>query len=197
PAHDKAYMLFENELRKDTGGDELNPNCLKRHLVSYISVGGATTDHWVSYGLPGLNLFGMSLNMKVVDQLDALGSYIPDLQEHHIAESKRMGRRIVEAFPKKTSEITWESEPGTCPSCHCNQVILNGTTKACCPICGIYGTVKVEGDKLTVDFPQEELDRSRLKFTGVLEHQVELGRRDRYPRFDEYVAKFRAMQDEM
>lgn len=36
-----------------------------------------------------------------------------------------------------------------------------------------------------------------MKFTGVMEHQVELNRRDRYPKFDEYVAKFRAMQDEM
>ena len=36
-----------------------------------------------------------------------------------------------------------------------------------------------------------------MKFTGVLEHQVEQRRKDRYPRFDEYVAKFRAMQDEM
>ncbi len=197
PAHDKAYMLFENELRKDTGGEELNPDCLKRHLVSYISVGGATTPHWVSYGLPGINLFGMSLNMKVVDQLDAYGSYVPDIQAKLIEQSKHMGTRIVESLDKKTSEITWEGDPGTCPVCHCKEMTLNGTTTVCCPICGIYGTLKVDGDKVSVEFSKEEQDRSRLKFTGVLEHQVEQGRKDRYPKFDEYVAKFRAMQDEM
>lgn len=197
PAHDKAYMLFENELRKDTGGEELNPDCLKRHLVSYISVGGATTPHWVSYGLPGMNLFGMSLNMKVVDQLDAYGSYVPDNQKKLLAASKHMGERIVDAYSKKTSEITWESEPGICPVCHCKEMTLDGTSKVCCPICGIYGTLRMDGDKVSVEFPEEEQNRSRLRFTGVLEHQVEQGRKDRYPRFDAYVEKFRGMQDEM
>ncbi len=197
PAHDKAYMLFENELRKDTGGEELNPDCLKRHLVSYISVGGASTSHWVSYGIPGLNLFGISLNMKVVDQINAYNSYNPVVQAKLIEDSKHMGKRITEALYKKTSEITWESEPGICPVCHCNEMTLDGTSRVCCPICGIYGTLKMSNDKVTVDFTVEEQNRSRLKFTGVLEHQVEQGRKDRYPRFDDYVAKFRALQDEM
>jgi len=197
PAHDKAYMLFENELRKDTDGTPLNPDCLKRHLVSYISVGGATTSHWVSYGIPGMNLFGMSLNMKVVDQLNAYGSYVPDNKERLLAESGRIGRRIVEALDLKNAEITWESEPGVCPVCHCNEMTLNGTTTVSCPICGIYGTLKMDGDKVSVEFSEEEKNRSRLKFIGVLEHQVEQGRKDRYPKFDEYVEKFRAEADDM
>ena len=197
PAHDKAYMLFENELRKDTGGEELNPECLKRHLVSYISVGGATTPHWVAYGIPGMNLFGMSLNMKVVDQLDAYGAYVPDNQQRLLVESARMGTRIVEALDLKNDEITWESDPGICPVCHCKEVTLDGTDKVCCPVCGIYGTITVKDGKSEVVFSEEEQRRSRLRFTGVLEHQVEQGRKDRYPRFDEYVEKFKAMQDEL
>lgn len=197
PAHDKAYMLFENELRKDTGGVPLNEDCLKRHLVSYISVGGATTSHWVSYGIAGLNLFGMSLNMKVVDQLNAYAAYVPDNQERLMGESARLGRRIVEALDLKTSEITWESEPGICPVCHCNEMTLNGTTTVCCPVCGIYGHMKIQGDKVSVEFSNEEINRSRLKFEGVLEHQVEQGRRDRYPNFDQYVEKFRKIADEL
>lgn len=197
PAHDKAYMLFENELRKDTGGEELNPDCLKRHLVSYISVGGATTPHWVSYGIPGMNLFGMSLNMKVVDQLDAYGAYVPENEKILLKKSEHMGTRIVEALDLKNSEITWESDPGVCPVCHCKEVTLNGTNQVCCPICGIYGTLSLNEGNVTVTFTEEEQSRSRLKFTGVLEHQVEQGRKDRYPRFDEYVEKFRAIQDDM
>ena len=133
PAHDKAYMLFENELRKDTNGEELNPDCLKRHLVSYISVGGATTQNWVSYGIPGMNLFGMSLNMKVVDQLDAYGSYVPDNHQRLLEKSAEMGKHIVEALDQKTSEIEWTSDPGTCPVCHCNEMTMTGTTKVSCP----------------------------------------------------------------
>ena len=74
---------------------------------------------------------------------------------------------------------------------------LDGTTKVCCPICGIYGTGKIRGDKLSVEFTEEEMKRSRLKFEGVLEHQVEQGRRDRYPNFDAYVEKFKKIADEL
>jgi len=198
PAHDKAYMLFENALREDTEGFvPLPENCLKRHLVSYISVGGATTQNWVSYGLPSMNLFGMSLNMKVVDQLDAYGSYVPDRAKMLTEQSERMGRRMVDALDMKTSEITWESDPGTCPVCHCNEVTMMGHNKISCPICGIYGELKMVDGEIKAVYSKEQQDRSRLKFTGVMEHQVELNRRDRYPKFDEYVARFRAMQDEM
>lgn len=197
PAHDKAYVLFENALREDTGGVPVADGNLKRHLVSYISVGGATTSHWVSYGIPGMNLFGMSQNMKVVDQLNAYGAYVPDNQVRLLAESKRIGARMVDALGKKNSEITWESEPGICPVCHCNEMTLNGTKKVCCPICGIYGTLKVDGDSVKVEFSEEEKRRSRLKLTGVIEHQVEQNRRDRYPNFDSYVERFLAAEDEM
>lgn len=197
PAHDKAYMLFENELRRDTGGEELHPDCLKRHLVSYISVGGATTEHWVSYGIPGMNLFGMSLNMKVVDQLDAYAAYVPEKHQKLLEQSAQMGKRITAAIGLKNSEITWESDPGVCPVCHGKEVTITGTTRVCCPVCGIYGTLKVEGERVSVVFSGAEQKRSRLKFTGVLEHQVEQGRKDRYPKFDQYVEKFKAMQDEI
>lgn len=196
PAHDKAYMLFENALRQDTGGVELNPNCLKRHLVSYISVGGAATDHWVSFGLSQLNLFGMSMNMKVVDQLNLHGVWRSEKMRTEAVEgAKKMGRRIVEAYSKKNSEITWESEPGICPVCHCSEMTLNGTDTVCCPVCGIYGTLKMDGHKVTVEFSEEEKNRSRLKLNGVLEHQEELGRKHRYPKFDEYLARFREQED--
>ena len=201
PAHDKAYMLFENALRED-GKDEgmvpLNPNCLKRHLVSYISVGGATTPHWVSFGISQLNLFGMSLNMKVVDQINIHGVYRDEERKARaVSESERLGRRIVESLPKKNSEITWESEPGICPVCHCNEMTLNGTDTVCCPICGIYGTLKMDGHKVSVEFTEEEMKRSRLNLPGVLEHQIELGRKPRYPKFDEYLARFLEQVDEL
>ena len=105
PAHDKAYMLFENAKREDTEGDvPLEKRCLKRHLVSYISIGGAATDHWVSFGLNQLNLFGMSINMKVVDQMNAHGMWrSQELTDQTVADAKHMGRRIVEAYSKKNS----------------------------------------------------------------------------------------------
>ncbi len=201
PAHDKAYMLFENELRKEGAAEgkvELEHNCLKRHLVSYISVGGATTPHWVSFGISQLNLFGMSMNMKVVDQVNVFGCYRdPEKKVQKTKECEHLGRRIVESLPLKNSEITWESEPGVCPVCHCNEMTLNGTDTVCCPICGIYGTLKMDGHKVTVEFTEEEKRRSRLNLAGVLEHQEELGRKPRYPKYDEWLAMFQEKVDVM
>ncbi len=198
PSHDIAYMLCENELRKDTGGEVLNPDCLKRHLVSYISVGGATTPHWVSYGLPGMRLFGQSMNMKIVDELDAFGAYVPDIKERLLKECDRMGKHMVQAMDQKTSEITWHSEPGVCPVCHGKEITIYGDSdKVCCPMCGIYGKLTVENGKVRVDFPEEEQAKSRLKFEGMLQHQIDQRRQLRYPKFEEYVEKFRARQRDM
>lgn len=197
PAHDKAYMCFENELRREKGGKLLPENCMKRHYVSYISVGGATTDNWVSLGLTGLLLFGMSLNMIHVDMVSVRGAYKPEYQAEYFPRCKLLGARTVEAFGKRADEIVWQGDAGVCPVCHNDVMTLNGTTTVCCPVCGIYGRISVEGDALRVAFSPEEQRRSRLRFAGVLEHQAEIGRRDRYEHYDQYMQKFLAMQDDM
>ena len=195
PAHDKAFMLFENELRLENGGEPLNGNCLKRHLVGYISVGGAVTPNWVSFGLSQLNLFGYPVGMKVVGQVNAQATWKPDYRARFLAESRRLGAHMVEAYGQKNSEVVWENDPGACPVCHCKEMTLNGTTEVCCPVCGIFGTLKIEDGKLSVQFSEAEQRRSRLRISGLLEHQEELGRKGRYPRFDEWLEKYMAMEN--
>jgi len=197
PAHDMAYMMFENELRKDNGGQVLEDRNFKRHYVSYISVGVATTDHWVSFGLPGMQLFGMSLNMKQVDMVNVTGAYIPPMREKFAADCKKLGERTANAVGKAYSEIDWEGDPGVCPACHCSLMMMNGTTTICCPVCGIHGTITVEEDAIRYNFTKEELNRSRMNLAGVIEHQAEIGRRDRYgEKYDEYVARLSAVAAE-
>jgi len=43
-----------------------------------------------------------------------------------------------------------------------------------CPICGIAGTLKMEGNQITVTFSEEEQKRSRLTLAGLKEHRDEL-----------------------
>ena len=195
PAHDKAFMLFENELRRENGGTPLNPDCLKRHLVAYISVGGAVTPNWVSFGISQMNLFGFPAGMKVVGQVNAQAMWDPEHAARFNAQARRLGEHVAEAFGQKNSEIAWEDDPGVCPVCHCSEVTLNGTDEVCCPVCGIFGRLSLENGKVTVTFSREEQDRSRLRMTGLLEHQEELGRKGRYPKFGEWLEKFRAMED--
>ncbi len=196
PAHDKAYMCFENELRREKGAKLLPDNCFKKHYVSYISVGGATTDNWVSLGITGLLLFGMSLNMINVDMVSVRGAYRPDYQAEYLPRCKQLGTHTVEAFGKNAAEA-WSGDAGVCPVCHNDVMTLGGTTDVSCPICGIHGKAAIEGGRLSVTFSPEEQRRSRLRFSGVLEHQVELGRKQRYEHFDQYMEKFVSMQDDM
>ena len=44
---------------------------LKKRIVSYISVGGATTDNWTSMGTASLHLFGFPPMMKVMGNYNA------------------------------------------------------------------------------------------------------------------------------
>ena len=67
--------------------------------------------------------------------------------------------------------------------------MMGKSTTVTCPICGIHGTVSIEGDELKVAFSEAEQFRSRMNLTGVIEHQAEIGRKDRYPDYDEYVRR--------
>ena len=51
---------------------------------------------------------------------------------------------------------------------------MNGTTTVECPICGIYGKLSVDGDKVTVDFSEEEKNRARNTLVGIYEHYNEI-----------------------
>ncbi len=87
-----------------------------------------------------------------------------------------IGRRTAEAYGKKPEEIEYYNpkDQGTCPVCHQNILTVNGTTTVCCPVCGIYGKVSVDGDKLSVTFSDEEKARARGTFAGLREHTVEI-----------------------
>ena len=131
-----------------------------------------------------------------VDMVSVRGAYRPDYQAEYLPRCRELGLHTVEAFGQKAGDA-WKGDAGICPVCHNDVLTLNGTTTVCCPVCGIYGTASVEGDRLHIAFSPEEQRRSRLRFAGVLEHQAEIGRRERYAHYDQYMEKFIAMQDEM
>jgi len=56
-----------------------------------------------------------------------------------------------------------------------------------CPICGISGEIKVDGNEITVTFSEEEQKRSRLTLAGKMEHWVEL--RNNFPMIGQRIQK--------
>ncbi len=150
---------------------------LKRRTVSYISIGGTSTQNWVSMGTAGMHLFGFPAMMKVIANYDAhhMGTTgNPVLNEKLMADMHEMGKQTVEAFFKKDEDIKWFGDEGTCPVCHQNLLTVNGTTTVDCPLCGIEGKIRIEGEKLIVEFSEAQQARARGTFAGLREHTTEI-----------------------
>ena len=151
----------------------------KRRAVSYISVGGASTDNWTSMGTATLHLFGFPAMMQVVSNYNAnsmgtIGN--PYIDEELIAHMHEIGKRTAQALEQDPKDVEYYNpkDQGTCPVCHQNLLTVDGTTTVCCPICGIYGTISIEGDKLKVEFSEAEQARARGTFAGLREHTTEI-----------------------
>jgi len=150
---------------------------LKKRYVSYISVGGAITQNWVSMGTATMHLFGFPAMMKVIGNYDAhnMGTTgNPILDEKLMSEIHEMGKQTSEAYGKADHEIEWFGPVGTCPVCHQNLITLNGTTTVECPICGIEGKLSVDGERVNVEFSEKQQARARGTFAGLREHTTEI-----------------------
>lgn len=153
---------------------------LRTRSVSYISVGGATTEDWTSMGTATLHLFGFSAMMNVVANYNAncMGAIgHPYLSDEMISHMHEIGKRTAAAYGRDRAEIEFYNPKNantTCPVCHQNLLMVNGTTTVTCPICGIHGKLSVEGELLKVDFPKEQEERARGTFKGLREHTTEI-----------------------
>ena len=150
---------------------------LRKRYVSYICVGGATTDDWVSMGTAGMHLLGFPVAMKVIANLDVhhtgtMGS--PYLDEGLMAKVHEAGKATAEACRDQNEDAPYIGDEGTCPVCHQNLLMVNGTTTVTCPVCGIHGKLSIDGEKLIVNFPPEQLLRARGTFKGLREHTTEI-----------------------
>ena len=178
PSHDRAALIEENKKRKAEGKPELDPRYFKDHYVGYISVGGAGTHNWVSLGLPMLDLFSFSLCMKCVGHVDAYDqgrTGHPLLDKNLMAKAAALGTAVAESLGKPYDEVdTWVGDEGVCPVCHNPLLSMNGTTHVECPICGIWGDLSVDGDKVKVEWSDKEIARARNTTIGIYEHYNEI-----------------------
>lgn len=177
PAHDRAALVAEQNKRIAAGTELLDARSFKDRYVGLISVGGASTQNWVSLGLPTMHTFAFSLKMKVVGQIDAYDmgrTANPLLDQNLMDRVGELGKKVTEAVGKPYDEVEWYGEEGTCPVCHCNLISLNKTTTVECPICGIEGHLSIEGDKVKVEFSKEQQNRARGTDIGLQEHYDEI-----------------------
>lgn len=153
---------------------------LKKRTVSYISVGGATTDNWTSMGTATLHLFGFPPMMKVMGNYNAnsMGTVgNPYLDDQLIADMHEMGKRTVLGYSDDAvSFFEPEGKPqGVCPVCRQRLItILPGTTTVECPVCGIEGELSIKDNAVHVEFSEAQQNRARGTFAGLREHTTEI-----------------------
>ena len=85
-----------------------------------------------------------------------------------VTEARKELARIIDEVKYKGDK------PGTCPVCHTNLMLVGKTSPIECAICGIHGEIKVEGDRISVVFPEEEQRKSRLAIEGKRIHFYEI-----------------------
>jgi multimeric flavodoxin WrbA len=182
PSHDLAWRMEATKIREakgksvDKGPDQ---RAFKPRVAGFISVGGAATAHWLSMGLPLMNLFTFSSDISVVDQMQVMavtryGHVV--MHDQALERARKLGRNVAAFMGKQKNEVQWlGDEPGTCPVCHSNLLTVGSKNPVECPICGIKGTLKMEGDRITVTFTEEEKKNSRLGLPQKAEHFFEVG----------------------
>ena len=181
PSHDIIFRKESKEIREAQGanakGKGPDERSFKNRVGGLISVGGAITPNWLAFGLPMLNLFTMPVQTKIVDQMEEIGMgrlMNIVLRPESIERAKKLGRNVGEALKMPFDKVKYVGPEGTCPVCHCNLLTVTSKNPVECPVCGISGTLRMEGDEIKVTFTEEEQARARLNIGGLIEHVHEI-----------------------
>lgn len=153
----------------------------KKRTAALISVGGAMTENWIALTLPMMYEFTFPWGIDVIDTVEYYGAMAHESVLGYPEMMDRMakvGQHIVASLNAETEEerLRWRGdEEGMCPVCHTRLLQVSHDKKTVdCVVCGSHGTLSIADGKIRVDYTQEELDRSRLRWGGKLEHSTEI-----------------------
>nr|WP_302135487.1 flavodoxin family protein [uncultured Schaedlerella sp.] len=153
----------------------------KKRQAALISVGGAMTENWIALTLPMMYEFTFPMAIDVIDTVEYYGAMAHESvlgNQEMMDRMTTVGQNIVASLEAETEEerIRWRgTEEGMCPICHTRllQISHDGKT-ADCVVCGTHGTVSIENGVIKMHYTPKELERSRLKWGGKLEHSTEI-----------------------
>lgn len=184
PSHDLSFrkVAYEEGLAKGKTPDQLpDVRSFKPRVGALLAVGGAMTENWLSFMLPTMYEMTLSMGIDVIDMYKYFGAmgYEHVLGNEVVMERMRqVGRNISAALNAETEEerTKWcGDEEGVCPHCHCDLLTVSKDFKSIeCPVCGMYGDIKIEDGIIKTHFSESEQERSRLRWGGKLEHSTEI-----------------------
>ena len=175
PSHDIAWQMEAKKIAEADGREsKIDPRYFKERVSGFIAVGGAPTPDWLSLALPLMNLFTFPMQIEVIDQMQVMASPLPAqvvLNVEALERARRLGRNVGEAMGKSPEQLEWKGDdPGTCPVCHSNVMIVGKRSPVECAICGIKGELVENNGEITVTFSEEQKSIARLTIEGKKMH---------------------------
>jgi multimeric flavodoxin WrbA len=172
-----AAIIEELVAVKRAGGDPVVPfrvdeRVLKPRVAGFIAVGGSLTSQWKTLTLPLLHTTTFSMHIAVVDQVEFGGAGTPRsiaLSPAALERARRLGANVASQLGRRFDDAQYlGDEPGLCPMCHLDVVVLRGRDVECAT-CGARGKL---GDDLAVRWT--DLDCSVISMTEKRAHYREI-----------------------
>ncbi|MCQ2557841.1 MAG: flavodoxin family protein [Oscillospiraceae bacterium] len=184
PSHDITFRKAAYDEGKAAGKPESelpDARAFNKRSAALISVGGAMTENWVALTVPMMYEFTFPMAIDVIDTVEYYGAMAFENVAGNapmMERMKKVGQNVVASINAETEEerIAWRGdEEGCCPICHTRLLQVSHDKKSVdCVVCGSHGTLKIVDGLIDVEYTPEELDRSRLRWGGKLEHSTEI-----------------------
>ena len=114
---------------------------LKPRVAGFLAVGGSLTSRWKALTLPLMHTMTFSMSIAVVDQVVFSGAGTPRsivLDHDALARAAQLGRNVAGQLGRGLDDAQYLGEPGGCPMCHLDVVVLHGRDVECAT-CGARG----------------------------------------------------------
>jgi multimeric flavodoxin WrbA len=119
----------------------LDERVLKPRVAGFIAVGGSLTPQWKGLALPAMHILTFSMHTAVVDQFVVHGAGTPQsvvLDDDALERSATLGANVAAQLGRTFEEAEYVGEPGLCPLCHLDAIVLSGRDVQCAT-CGASG----------------------------------------------------------
>jgi multimeric flavodoxin WrbA len=107
------------------------------------------------------------LRMKVIDRALVHTQGMSEAIAHPegLERVRNMGKALATAI--RTGDLTYKGEPGICPICHDRLIRIHKDNETVeCGTCGIIGRLRMEEEKIKVDFSEEQIEWIRSGRSG-------------------------------
>jgi multimeric flavodoxin WrbA len=124
----------------------LDERVLKPRVAGFIAVGGSLTPQWKALALPAMHILTFSMHTAVVDQIVIQGAGTPQsvvLDDDALKRSAALGANVAAQLGRTFEEAEYVGEPGLCPLCHLDAIVLTGRDVQCAT-CGATGLLDGE-----------------------------------------------------